>query len=49
MITNLKLDFEELLVSANEIWFAVALIKDSTYGYVQEKLTKDCKQNCLVG
>ncbi len=49
IITNLKSDFEKLLVTANEIWFAVALIKDSTYDYVQEKINKDCKQNYLVG
>lgn len=40
IITNLKSDFEKLLVTANEIWFAVALIKDSTYDYVEKKLIK---------
>lgn len=49
IVTNLKSDFEELLVTADEIWFAVALIKDSTYDYVQETINKDCKQNFLVG
>lgn len=49
IVTNLKSDFEELLVTANEIWFAVALIKDSTYDYLQETINDDCKQNYLVG
>ena len=49
IVTYLKSDFEKLLVTANEIWFAVALIKDSTFDYVQETINEDCKQNYLVG
>lgn len=49
IVTNLKSDFEELLVTANEIWFAVALIKESTYDFIQDIINEDCKQNYLVG
>lgn len=49
IVTNLKSDFEELLVTANEIWFAVALIKESTYDFIQDTINEDCKQNYLVG
>jgi HKD family nuclease len=49
IITNLKSDFEKLLVTANEIWFAVALVKESTYVFIQETINKDCKQNYLIG
>ncbi len=49
IVTNLKSDFEELLVTANEIWFAVALVKESTYDFIQNTINKDCKQNYLVG
>ncbi|WP_433812097.1 phospholipase D-like domain-containing protein [Flavobacterium johnsoniae] len=49
IITNLKSNFEELLESTEEIWFSVALIKESTYDYVQEAINENCKQNFLVG
>ncbi len=49
IVTNLKSDFEEFLVTANEIWFAVALVKESTYDFIQETICEDCKQNYLVG
>ncbi|MBK0370173.1 phospholipase D-like domain-containing protein [Flavobacterium agrisoli] len=49
IVTNLKSDFEELLVKANEIWFAVALVKESTLAFIQESITDNCKQNYLVG
>ncbi len=49
IVKNLKPDFEELLPLANEIWFAVALVKDSTYDFIQETINENCKQHYLVG
>lgn len=49
IITRLKSDFEELLVTANEIWFAIALVKESTYDFIQDIINDNCKQNYLVG
>lgn len=49
IVSNLRSSFDELLSKADEIWFAVALIKETTYDYVQENLRKDCIQHYLVG
>lgn len=49
IVSNLKIGFEEFLHVADEIWFAVALIKDETYDYIQESIKKNCKQHYLVG
>lgn len=49
IVENLISEFDELLVNADEIWFAVALIKDETYDYIQESLSEHCKQHYLVG
>lgn len=49
IVTNLKSDFEELLVKANEILFAVALVKESTFAFIQENISKKCKQKYLIG
>ncbi|MBU4538134.1 MAG: phospholipase D-like domain-containing protein [Weeksellaceae bacterium] len=49
IVTDLKSDFEELLVTASEIWFAVALVKESTYDFIQASINLYCKQNYLVG
>ncbi|WP_026729629.1 phospholipase D-like domain-containing protein [Flavobacterium denitrificans] len=49
IISNLKSSFEQLLASTEEIWFSIALVKESTYNYIQETINKNCKQNYLVG
>lgn len=49
IVSNLKSSFEDLITLAEEIWFAIALIKDETYDYIQESLSEHCKQNYLVG
>lgn len=49
IVTNLKSDFEELLINADQIWFAVALIKESTYDFIQDTINENCKQWYLVG
>ncbi|MGV8995165.1 MAG: phospholipase D-like domain-containing protein [Flavobacterium sp.] len=49
IVTKLKSDFEECLGIANEIWFAVALIKESTYDFIKETINENCKQHYLVG
>lgn len=49
IVSNLKSGFDELLTNANEIWFAVALIKNETYDYIQESINENCKQHYLVG
>lgn len=49
IISNLKPHFESLLPIADEIWFAVALIKDETYDYIQESISTICKQHYIVG
>ena len=49
IISNLKSGFENFVAIAEEIWFAVALIKDETYDYIQESLNENCKQHYLIG
>lgn len=50
MITNkLKIDIQPLLHNADQIWVAVALVKESALDFLQTNLNKDCIQNYLVG
>ena len=49
IISNLKSSFEDFIADAEEIWFAVALIKNETYNYIQENINKKCKQHFIVG
>ncbi|TDW51820.1 HKD family nuclease [Flavobacterium sp. 270] len=49
IISDLKLNFDKLLKTTEEIWFSVALVKESTYDYIQETINKNCKQNYLIG
>ncbi|MTH14771.1 phospholipase D-like domain-containing protein [Flavobacterium sp. LC2016-01] len=49
IVRNLKSNFEKLLKTTEEIWFSVALIKESTYDYIQYTINENCKQNYLVG
>lgn len=49
IVSNLKANFEEILATTEEIWFAVALVKDSTYDYIQDAINENCKQHYLIG
>lgn len=49
IIPKLKSEFEKLLITANELWFAVALVKESTYDCLQKNINENCRQHFLVG
>lgn len=50
MITSkLKIEIESVLKNAEELWFAVALVKDSTFEYIQNTINETCFQHHLVG
>lgn len=50
MITKqLKIEIESLLPNADQIWVAVALVKESALDFLQSNLKKDCTQHYLVG
>lgn len=48
-VSKLKIELENYLKEAKELWFAVALVKDSAYEFIQNTLDADCVQNHLVG
>lgn len=48
-VSKLKTDLENYLKEAKELWFAVALVKDSAYEFIQNALNDDCIQHHLVG
>lgn len=50
MITNkLKIEISSLLLNADQIWVAVALVKESALDFLQTNLKTDCIQHYLVG
>ncbi|WP_417591975.1 phospholipase D-like domain-containing protein [Owenweeksia hongkongensis] len=49
IVNSIKIELERLLLTADEIWFAVALLKDSAFEFVQENIPKGCIQHFLVG
>ena len=49
MSTNLKDDLSNHLKNADEIWIAVALMKDSALRELQKEIKSSTKQNYLVG
>lgn len=46
---NLKVEIEPFLKNAEELWIAVALIKDSAFEFVQNTIPEYCKQHFLIG
>ena len=47
--STLKEDFDSILENAHELWFAIALVNDLGFDYIQNKLQNHCKQSYLVG
>jgi len=47
--TKLKIEIETFLKNGDELWFAVALVKDSAFEFIQSTLNKSCIQHYLVG
>ncbi|MCK0160498.1 phospholipase D family protein [Allomuricauda sp. F6463D] len=43
------MEIEPLLKNADESWFAVALIKDKTFEYIQNTINESCIQHYIVG
>lgn len=49
ILSKLKIEIEPLLKNADELWFAVALIKDKTFEYIQNTINENCIQHHIVG
>tara|TARA_R110000744_G_scaffold143179_2_gene254990 strand:+ start:1232 stop:2527 length:1296 start_codon:yes stop_codon:yes gene_type:complete len=49
ILSKLKIEIEPLLKNADELWFAVALIKDKTFEYIQNTIKENCIQHHIVG
>ena len=49
VITKLSEELRIKLNSAEEIWVAVALLSSQGQSFIQDNLSKSCKQNYLVG
>jgi HKD family nuclease len=47
--SKLKIEIESVLKKAEELWFAVALVKDSAFEYIQNTIHENCIQHHLVG
>lgn len=47
--SKLKIEIESVLKNAEELWFAVALVKDSAFEYIQNTVHENCIQHHLVG
>jgi HKD family nuclease len=47
--SSLKIDIESYLQSADELWNAVALVKDSAFDFIQNTISENCIQHYLVG
>lgn len=46
---KLKIDIDPLLKNAEELWFAVALVKEKAFEYIQNTVNENCIQHHLVG
>ncbi|HTA84465.1 MAG TPA: phospholipase D-like domain-containing protein [Bacteroidia bacterium] len=46
---KLASEFEKLLKDCEEIWFAVAMISDSGFKYIQNHINQTARQNYIVG
>jgi len=49
IVSNLKIEIKSYLQNADELWNAVALIKDSAFEFIQNTISKNCIQHYLVG
>lgn len=47
--SNLKIEIESHLNKADELWCAVALVKDNAFEFIQNKINENCIQHYLVG
>lgn len=48
-VNKLKIELENLLKDAEELWFAVALVKDTAFEFIQNTVDENCIQHHLIG
>lgn len=49
IVNNLKTEIESYIHNSEELWVAIALVKDSAFEFIQKKISEQCIQHYLVG